>query len=76
MKLLLLDTPEILELVAAWLAQQENHQWLDFGNGRQVVQPTLLKSLAPPPTPFKPASTSDRDEEPDGIGGLNRVHRT
>jgi len=31
MKLLPLATSEILDLVAGWLAQKENYQWLDFG---------------------------------------------
>ncbi len=73
MKLLPLDNPEILELVAGWLAQKENHQWLDFGNGRQVVTPTLLKIMAQRPTHFMRAYTSDRDETPIGICGLNSV---
>ena len=73
MKLLPLDTPEILELVAAWLARKENHQWLDFGNGRQVVTPTLLKIMVQRPTHFMRAYTSDRDDTPIGICGLNSV---
>ena len=73
MKLLPLNTPEILELVAGWLAQKDNHQWLDFGNGRQVVTPTLLKIMVQRPTHFMRAYTSDRDETPIGICGLNSV---
>ncbi len=45
MKLYPLDTPELLELVAGWLARKENHQWLDFGNGRQIITPALLKTF-------------------------------
>ena len=37
MKLLPLDTTELLELASSWLARPENDQWLDFGNGRQVI---------------------------------------
>jgi len=37
-----LDTPEVFDLVASWLATKENYQWLDFGNGRQTVTPVLL----------------------------------
>jgi RimJ/RimL family protein N-acetyltransferase len=73
MKLLPLDTPEILELVASWLALKENHQWLDFGNGRQIVTPTLLKIMAQRPTHFMRAYTSDHDDTPIGICGLNSV---
>jgi RimJ/RimL family protein N-acetyltransferase len=73
MKLLPLDTPKILELVANWLAQKENHQWLDFGNGRQLITPALLKIMAQRPTHFMRAYTSDRDDTPVGICGLNSV---
>ena len=31
MKLLPLDSPERIHLVASWLTQKENYQWLDFG---------------------------------------------
>lgn len=73
MKLLLLDSPEILELVAHWLAQKENHQWLDFGNGRQIVTPALLRIMAQRPTHFMRAYTSNRDDIPIGICGLSSV---
>lgn len=33
MKLLPLDNPELIELVAGWLGREENYKWLDFGNG-------------------------------------------
>lgn len=76
MKLYPLDTPELLELVASWLARKENHQWLDFGNGRQIVTPALLKIMAQRETHFLRAYTSDRDDTPIGIVGLNTVDRT
>jgi len=75
MKLLPLATPEILELVAGWLAQKENYQWLDFGNGRQVVTPALLKIMVQRDTHFLRAYTWDRDDRPIGIVGLNSVDR-
>ena len=75
MKLLPLATPEILELVAGWLAQKQNYQWLDFGNGRQVVTPALLKVMAQRETHFLRAYTWDRDDSPIGIVGLNSVDR-
>src|SRR5713226_4413244 len=75
MKLLPLDTPEILELVTRWLAEKENYQWLDFGNGRRLVTPALLKIMAQRETHFLRAYTSDRDDAPIGILGLNDVDR-
>src|SRR2546422_2543402 len=76
MKLLPLDRPELFELVAGWLARKENHQWLDFGNGRQIITPALLKIMAQRETHFLRAFTSDRDDIPIGILGLNSVDRT
>lgn len=75
MKLLPLDTPEILELAAGWLAQKENCQWLDFGNGKHTVTPSLLKIMTQREGHFLRAYTSDRDDTPIGIVGLNSVDR-
>lgn len=75
MKLLILDAPGRLELAAGWLAQKENYQWLDFGGGRQVVTPALLKIMAQRETHFIRIYSTDRDDTPIGIGGLNNVDR-
>lgn len=75
MKLLPLDTTEMVELAAGWLAQKENYQWLDFGNGKQIVTPSLLKIMTQREAHFLKAYTSDRDDTPIGIVGLNSVDR-
>ena len=71
-QLLPLDTPEILELAAGWLARKENYQWLDFGN---EITPTLLKIMARRESHFLRVYTADRDDAPVGILGLNYVDR-
>jgi RimJ/RimL family protein N-acetyltransferase len=76
MKLLPLDRPDFIPLVAGWLAQKENHQWLDFGNGGRPIAPTLLKIIAQRETHFLRVYTSDRDDVPIGILGLNSVDST
>ncbi len=76
MKLLLLDTPGLLELAASWLARKENHQWLDFGNGRQIITPALLKIMTQQESHFIRMYTVDRDDTPLGIVGLNSVNRS
>jgi RimJ/RimL family protein N-acetyltransferase len=76
MKLLPLDTPEIIELAAGWLKEKENYQWLDFGNGRQILTPPLLKIMTQREAHFLRAYTSDRDDAPIGIVGLNGIDRT
>jgi RimJ/RimL family protein N-acetyltransferase len=76
MKLLALDRPGIIELAASWLAQKENYQWLDFGNGRQFVTPALLKIMTQQETHVVRVYASDRDDTPIGIVGLSNVERT
>jgi RimJ/RimL family protein N-acetyltransferase len=76
MKLLPLVTPESLELAAGWLARKENYQWLDFGNGRQIVTPALLKIMAQRETHFMRVYTWGRDNAAIGIVGLNSVDRS
>lgn len=75
MKLLPLNTPEVLELVARWLADKENYQWLDFGNGRQIVTPALVKIMTQRDTHFIRVYTSDDNDTPIGVIGLNNVDR-
>lgn len=74
MKLLPLDSTALLDVVAAWLAQPENYQWLDFGSGRQIVTPALLKIMQQQETHFMRAYTGD-DGMPIGIVALNNVNR-
>lgn len=75
MKLLPLDRPELFALVASWLVRKENHQWLDFGNGRQIITPALLKIMTQQEAHFIRVYTFDRDDTPLGILGLNSVNR-
>jgi RimJ/RimL family protein N-acetyltransferase len=65
----------LLELAARWLARRENYQWLDFGNGRQVVTPALLRIMTQRETHFMRIYTAPRDDTPLGIAGLNGVDR-
>ena len=74
-KLLPLDTPRLIELAAGWLARRENHQWLDFGDGRKVITPTLLKIMSQRDTHFLRVYTAQGDDTPIGILGLNSVDR-
>jgi RimJ/RimL family protein N-acetyltransferase len=75
MKLVPLDSPRLLELAAGWLALKENYQWLDFGDGRQLVTPALLKIMAQREAHFMRVYTGDHDDVPIGIVGLNSVSR-
>src|SRR4051812_34042781 len=75
MKLLPLDTPELIQLASRWLGQKENYQWLDFGNGRQIVTPALLRIMTQRETHEIRIYTSIRDDTPIGIVALNNVDR-
>ncbi len=73
MKLVPLSTPEVFELVASWLARKENYQWLDFGNGRQIVSPAMLKFMAQRDQHLMRVYTLPGTDIPIGIVGLNNV---
>ena len=75
MKLGPLDTPELIQLAAGWLADKEIYQWLDFGAGRQIVTPALLKIMTQRSSHFLRLYTND-DDEPIGIMALNSVDPT
>ncbi|HKA38595.1 MAG TPA: hypothetical protein VKD25_02395, partial [Burkholderiales bacterium] len=75
MRLLAPETSDLIELAADWLARKENHQWLDFQNGRQPVTPALLKIMVQRDTHFLRLYT-DAHGNPLGICGLNGIDRT
>lgn len=77
MKLLPLDRPELIELVAGWLAKPENSKWLDFGNGVQVLTPIMLKLMAQRDIQVLRAYTANGEngDLPVGVVGLTNVDR-
>ena len=75
MKLLPLESSELIRLVADWLSRKENYQWLDFGNGKQVLTPEWLKISTQRDTEVLRAYTQDDDTTPVGIVGLTSVDR-
>ena len=75
MKLLPLDNPELIHLAAGWMSMKENYQWLDFGNGRQVLTPEWLKIATQRDREVVRVFTPDDDTTPIGIVGLTEVDR-
>ena len=75
MKLLPLESSELIRLVADWLSRKENYQWLDFGNGKQVLTPEWLKISTQRDTEVLRVYTLDDDTTPVGIVGLTSVDR-
>jgi RimJ/RimL family protein N-acetyltransferase len=74
MRLLALDTPELLELVSQWLGKEENCKWLDFGNGVQALTPAMIKIMTQRGLHLLRVYTAD-DEIPAGVAGLSNVDR-
>ena len=75
MKLLPLESPELIHLAAGWMSIKENFQWLDFGNGRQILTPEWLKIATQRDTEVIRVFTLDDDATPIGLGGLTNVDR-
>lgn len=75
MRLIPLDSPQLIALVADWLAQPENFKWLDFGGGRQPPTPALVKIMAQRDTNVLRVFTADDDETPIGVVGFNNLDR-
>src|SRR2546426_6144014 len=75
MKLLPLDSPELIELAADWLGKPENYKWLDFGNGVQTLTPVTLKIMTQREIQVIRAYTADHGDLPVGVVGLTNVDR-
>lgn len=75
MRLLPLDSTDRIELVASWLAKPENYQWLDFGNGVQMVTAVMLKIMIQREIQVIRAYSVDHDDAPVGVVGLANVDR-
>ena len=74
MQLLPLDSPERIRLAASWLTQRENYQWLDFGDGRQLVSAEWLKVAMQRGSYVLRIFTADDDETPIGVVGLSNIN--
>jgi RimJ/RimL family protein N-acetyltransferase len=75
MKLKPIDSSDLLNLVAGWTSQKENYQWLDFGDGKQILSPAWLKIMTQRPTEVVRVFTSDDNDVPIGVVGLTEVNR-
>jgi RimJ/RimL family protein N-acetyltransferase len=68
------ESAESLRLVAGWLAERDNYQWLDFGDGRQLVSPEWLKIAIQRGSQVLRIFTSDGDDAPIGVVGLSNLN--
>jgi RimJ/RimL family protein N-acetyltransferase len=74
MQLKPLDSPALIQLVAGWLSEKDNYQWLDLGDGRGRVSPEWLKIAMQRGTYVLRVFTSDVEDRPIGVVGLSHVH--
>jgi RimJ/RimL family protein N-acetyltransferase len=74
MQLKPLDSPTHLALAVDWLSRKENYQWLDFGDGRQLVSPEWLKIAMQRGSYILRLFTSDAGDVPIGVVGLSNVN--
>ncbi len=75
MRLLPLNTPQLINTAAAWLAEPDNYRWLDFGNGVQRINPVSLMIMAQRSNHVLRAFTADDDRTPIGVVGLSNLDR-
>ena len=75
MKLLSLDSPELITLAGGWLSAPANAKWLDFGNGVQRVTPVMLKIMTQRDIHCLRVYTADDEETPAGVAGLSNIDR-
>lgn len=71
-----IDSPDLLGLVASWCSKKENYQWLDFGDGRQILTPEWLKIMTQRKSEVIRVFTPDDDDNPIGVVALTNVHRS
>lgn len=66
---------EDVPLAASWLAEEENHRWLDFGRGRQELSEPTLAIMVQQPFHRLFVFTADGDDEgtPIGLVGLSDI---
>lgn len=76
MKLLPLDTADLIDLAGYWLGKEENYRWLDFGGGVQALTPAGLKIMTQRGLHVLRVYTADAEDVPAGVVGLSNVdHR-
>ena len=67
--------PSEIEIVAGWMAQKENYQWLDFGNGVQVLSAASLKIMLQRDIHLLRVFTPDSEDLPIGLVALSNIDR-
>lgn len=74
-KLLEIDTTS-LALVARWMGDVENYQWLDFGEGSRPLSAVSLKVMSQRDNHLLRIFTADGSEAPIGVVAFSNVNRS
>jgi RimJ/RimL family protein N-acetyltransferase len=64
---------DLIPLVGGWLADEDNHQWLDFGAGTRVLSPGLLRVLTKRDSHCLRVFTGDDDMTPIGVVAFGNI---
>lgn len=72
MKLRALEKDD-LEVVAHWMAEEENYRWLDFGAGQQILTASALAVVRQREIHCLKLYTADTDEHPLGVVALSNI---
>lgn len=75
MRLIPIATPEQVTLVAGWLADRRNYEWLDFGAGVRSLSAASLKFMVQKDLHALRLFTCDVDDMPIGVVGLSNIDR-
>ncbi|HEY1771786.1 MAG TPA: GNAT family protein [Gammaproteobacteria bacterium] len=75
MDLIPLDRDRLIDLAAGWLAEKRNHQWLNFGEGSQLIGPAALRLMSRDKAHILRGFTADEDGSPIGLVALSSVNQ-
>lgn len=70
-----LDSPELFELAAGWLSEEDNTRWLDLGNGQRPLTPAALKIMTQRDVHLLRVFLAEEDQTPIGLAGLSEINR-
>ena len=68
------DSPALVALVAGWLTQKENSQWLDFGDGQQDLTADRLQIMTQHQAHLLRAFAVRGGGPPVGVVGLSEIN--
>jgi len=76
MRFLPLDDDATLRQAAAWLAEERNYRWLDFGGGVQQLNAVMLRIMAQKDIHYIRAFSAEDGERPVGLVALSNIDRS